>query len=104
MLLHDLESGALAVARGGAGQQGADRVNRLACAADDPAHVALAKLDAENRHLAGRNLREHHFIGKLDELANDELEELFHDLKAIGVGRTLPAPLKPRAWCPSGSA
>src|SRR5204863_4880635 len=77
-LLDDLERGALAVTRGRAGQQGANGVNRLAVAADDAADVALAELDAEDRHFSRRNFREHHLVGKLDQLANDEFEELFH--------------------------
>ena len=66
------------MARGGAGQQRSNGLNRLAVASDDSAHVGLAQLHPEHRRLPGRNLREHHFIGKLDQLANDELEELLH--------------------------
>ena len=53
-------------------------MNCLAVAANDPAHIGLTKLHPKDRRLSGWNLREHHFIGKLDELPNDEFEELFH--------------------------
>jgi len=43
-LFHDLEGGALAVARSRAGKKRADGVNGLAVAADDSANVALAQL------------------------------------------------------------
>jgi len=65
--------------RGGAGQQRADRLDRLPVAPDDSADVGLAQLHPENRGLPGGNLREHHFVGKFDELPDDELEKLFHE-------------------------
>src|SRR5438477_13159364 len=71
-LLHDLERGALAVTRGGAGEQRADGVDRLAVAANDAADVALTQLHPEDRHFSRRNFREHHLVGKLDKLANHE--------------------------------
>src|ERR1043166_8730602 len=73
--------------RGGAGEQGANRVNRLAVASDDAANVALPQLHAKNRRFPRGNLRKHHLIGKLDELANDELEELFHEVESIRPSR-----------------
>jgi len=62
-----------------AGKQSPDRLDRLTVPADDATDVGLAQLHAKDRHFSRRNLREHHFVGEFDELANDELEELFHD-------------------------
>jgi hypothetical protein len=80
-LLDDLESGALTVTRRGAVQDRADGMNRLAVATDDAANVALAKLDFEHGHFAAGNFREHHVVGKFDQLTNDELEKFFHNEK-----------------------
>jgi hypothetical protein len=77
-LFHDLEGGALAVARSRAGQKRANCVNGLAVAADDSANVALAQLHFKDRHFAARNFREHHLVRVLDELADDKLEKLPH--------------------------
>ena len=82
-LLDDFEGGALAVARGGAVQHRPDRVNRLAVAANDAADVGLAQLHFKDRHFAARNFREHHVVGKFDELTNDELEKFFHHSQII---------------------
>src|SRR5439155_18166195 len=79
----NLERSALPVTRRRTGKQRPDRLNSLAVAADNSAHVCLAQLHSEDRHLAGRNLGEHHLIRKFDELTNDEFEKLFHDLEAI---------------------
>ena len=81
------------MAPGGAGQQSANRINRLAVPADDAANVALAQLDAENRRFSRGDLRKHHLIGKLDELANDELEELFHEIESIRPLRFVTQPV-----------
>ena len=81
-LLDDFERGALSVARSGTGQQRPDRLDRLAVAPDDPADIGLAKLHPENRCFPRRDFGKHHLIGKLDELANDEFEELFHESEA----------------------
>ena len=86
-LLDDLERGPLPVARRGAGQQRANRLNRLAVAPDDPADVGLAKLHPKDRCLPRWNFGKHHLIGKLDELANDEFEELFHEVECIHSSR-----------------
>ena len=71
----------MAVTRRGAVQHRADGVNRLSIAADDSADVTLAKLDLENGHFP-RDFSEHHVVGKLDQLANDELEKLLHGRQA----------------------
>lgn len=73
--------------RGRAGQQRTDRLDRLPVATNDSAHVGLAQLDPENRRLPGWNFREHHFVRKLDELPDDELEKLFHEPECM---RTSP--------------
>src|ERR1700682_577825 len=77
-LLDDFERGAQTVARGGTGEESANGVNGLPVAPNDSANVALAKLDLKDRHFAARDFGEHHVVGKLDQLANDELEELLH--------------------------
>src|SRR4051812_41464285 len=77
-LLHDLERGPLPVARGGAGEQRADGLNGLAIAANDAADVGLPQLHPEDSRFSRGDLRKHHLIGELDQLANNELEKLFH--------------------------
>src|ERR1043166_3273007 len=54
-LLDNLERGALAVARSRAAQERADRVNRLAVAANHAANVALTQLQFEDGRLAAGN-------------------------------------------------
>jgi hypothetical protein len=53
-------------------------MNGLAVAANDAADVALTQLHFEDRHLAARNFRQHHVVGKFDELSNNELEKFLH--------------------------
>jgi hypothetical protein len=87
-LFHDLEGGALAVARSRAGKKRADCVNGLAVAADNSANVALAQLHFKDRHFTTRNFREHHLVRVLDELADDKLEKFPHaDLRACAKTR-----------------
>src|SRR5690242_4746199 len=71
-LFDNLQRGTLAVAGSGAVQQRTNCVNGLAVATDDAADVALAELDFENSRLTARDFREHHIVGKFDQLANDE--------------------------------
>jgi hypothetical protein len=78
VLLHDFERGPLAMPRGGTSEQGTDRVNGLAIAANDPADVALPKLQFKGRGFSAGNFREHHLIGIFDQLSNDELKKFFH--------------------------
>jgi hypothetical protein len=61
-----------------AGQQGANRLNRLTVAADHAADIALSELQPENRGLSTRDLSQHHLIRKFHQLPHDELEKLFH--------------------------
>jgi len=53
-------------------------MNGLAVAPDDATNVALTQLDLEDGHLAARNFRQHHVVGKFDELADDKLKKFFH--------------------------
>ena len=85
VLLHNLERGALAVTRSRAGEKSANRLNGLAVSSDDAADIALSELNSKDRHAAVWNLREHHFVRIIDELANDELEELFHGDSGVDV-------------------
>jgi hypothetical protein len=64
--------------RGGTSEQGTNRVNGLAIAANDPADVALPKLQFEDRGFSAGNFPEHHLIGIFDQLSNDELKKFFH--------------------------
>ena len=76
-LLDDLERCALAVAGRGTVQQRSDGLNSLTVAPDYATHVGLAKLQLEDGGLAG-DFRQNHVVGKLNELANHELEKFFH--------------------------
>jgi hypothetical protein len=78
-LFYNFERGALAMARGRAGEQRPNSVNGLPAAADHAANVALAKLKFENDRSAARNFREHHVVGKFDQFPKDELEKFSHD-------------------------
>jgi hypothetical protein len=77
-LLDNLERGLLPVPRGRTGEQSANRLNRLTVPANDATDVALSHLQFKNRQLSGRNFRKHDFIGKLNELSNNELKEFLH--------------------------
>ena len=84
-LFHNFEGGTLAVTRGRAGQKRADRLNGLTISTDDAPDIALSELNSKNRHAPVWNFREHHFVRIIDELANDELEELFHGDSGVDV-------------------
>ena len=79
MLLYNFERGALAMARGGTGEQRSNSVDRLPTAANHAADIALAKLKFKNGCSATRNFREHHVVRIFDQLPNDELEKFSHD-------------------------
>ena len=64
--------------RSGTSEQGTNRVNGLAIAANDPADVALPKLQFEDHGFSAGNFPEHHLIGIFDQLSNDELKKFFH--------------------------
>lgn len=85
----------MSVTRRGAVQKRANRVNGLAVAADDAADVALAQLHFKNRHLSVRKFREDHIVGKLNQLADDELEKFFHGGQKLS---TNPPSHKATAW------
>jgi hypothetical protein len=78
VLLDDFERRPLAMPRSGTSEQGTNRVNGLAIAANYPTDVALPKLQFEDRGFAAGNFREHHLIGIFDQLSNDELKKFFH--------------------------
>ena len=78
-LFYDFERGPLTVARGRTRQQRANSMNRLAISADDAADIALPKLQLKDAGSAARNLREHHVVGKFNQLPNHELKKLSHD-------------------------
>jgi hypothetical protein len=83
-LFYNFERGALAMARGGAGEQRPNSVDGLPAAPDHAADIALSKLKFENIRPAARNFREHHVVGIFDQLPNDELEKFSHgDLKVF---------------------
>ena len=72
------------MARGGTDEQRANRVNGLAVAANHAADIALPKLQLEDGCSADRNFREHHIVGKFDQLPNNELEKFSHaDVESI---------------------
>jgi hypothetical protein len=79
VLLYNFERGALAMARGGTGEQRSNSVDRLPTAANHAADIALAKLKFKNGCSATRNFREHHVVRIFDQLPNDELEKFSHD-------------------------
>jgi len=67
------------MARGGAGEQRSNSMDGLPAAADHAANVALSKLKFEDGCSAARNFREHHVVGKFNQLPKDELEKFSHD-------------------------
>lgn len=69
----------------GTGEQRANCLNCLPVASDNSPDIALPHLQAEDGGLAVRDFRQHHFVRKLDEMANDELEKLFHALSLAGL-------------------
>jgi hypothetical protein len=78
MLFYDFERGPLTMARGRTGEQRANSLNGLAVPADDAADIALPELQLKDAGPAARNLREHHVVGKFNQLPNDELKKLSH--------------------------
>ena len=80
VLLDNFDSGPLAMSGSGTGKQGTDGMDGLTIAANDPPDIALTQLNFEDGRLAAGNFREHHLIGILDYLSNDELEKFLHDV------------------------
>ena len=66
------------MARGRTGQQSANRLDGLAAATNYATDVSPPKLQLKDRGSAVWNFRQYHVVRKFDQLANDELEELFH--------------------------
>jgi len=73
------------VARGGASEQRTDCLDRLAIATDDSSHIRLPHRDAKHGRVAARALRDDDFVGELNQVAEDKLEELFHAVSVAGV-------------------
>ena len=63
---------------GRTGEQRANSLNGLATPAYNATDVSSSKLHLKNRGSAAWNFRQDHVVGKFDQLANDELEELSH--------------------------
>ena len=70
---------------GRTGKKRPDRLDGLTVATDDPANIALSHLQSENGHFSARYFGEHDLVGKFNELANDELEKLFHGKRKLTV-------------------
>jgi len=71
----------LTVARGGTGEQRANSLNGLAGSANYAADIPSSKLQLKDGCPAAWNFREHHVVGKLNQLADDELKKFSHALK-----------------------
>jgi hypothetical protein len=71
----------LAVARGGTGQQRADRMNGLTASANHTANIPASKLQFKDSRPAAWNFRQHYIVRKFNQLPNDELEKLPHASK-----------------------
>jgi hypothetical protein len=69
----------------GAGQERANCLNGLPIASDDAADIGLPHGEPEDGRVPVRTFGDDDFVGKLNQLANDELEELFHALSLAGV-------------------
>jgi hypothetical protein len=80
-LLHNLKHSTLTVTRCRTGQQGANSVNGLAGPTNYTAHISASKLQFKGDRSATGNFREHHVVGKFDQLTNDELEKFSHRSK-----------------------
>ena len=91
LLLDNLERCALVMPRGRARQQRSNRLNRLAVAANDAADIALPELNLKHRGLPVGHFREHHFIRKFDQLADNKLEKFFHRPKNSRSGTLVDA-------------
>ena len=68
----------MSVSRRGAGQQSADRLNGLAIASNDAPDISLTHREAKHGHVTAWAFRDDDFVGELHEMADDELEKLFH--------------------------
>ena len=66
------------MARSRTGEHRANSLNGLAASPNNATDVSSSKLQLKDRCSAAWNLRQDHVVGKFDQLANDELEELSH--------------------------
>lgn len=80
------------MARRGTYEKRADRLNRLSVAPDDAPNVGPPHGDAKDRRISVWALRDDDFVGKLNQIAEHELEELFHGLSVTGVTLLSPPP------------
>lgn len=71
----------------GAGEQRADRLDRLAIAPDDTPDIGLSHNEPKHGRIAAGALGDDDFVGELNQMTNHELEELFHALSVAPVGR-----------------
>ena len=78
----------MSVARGGAGEQCADRLNRLPVAADDAADIALPHREPKHCRVPLRAFGDDDLVGKLNEETDDEFQELLHAL-SVAAGYSL---------------
>ena len=83
ILLDDFEDRPLAMARGRAGEQSANRLDGLTAPANDATYVPSPKLQLKDCGSAVWNFRQDHVIRKFYQLANYELEELFHGQERV---------------------
>ena len=77
-LLDDFEDRPLAMARGRTGEQRTNSLNGLTAPANNATDVSSSELELKDCGSAAWNFRQDHVVGKFDQLANDELEELSH--------------------------
>ena len=98
--LNNFKRCALAMPRGRAGKQRADGLNSLTVSANDAADIRLTHLEAEQSHVAIRNLGNEDLVWKLDEVADNKLEKLFHALSLAALRHLSPARTRthPSRW------
>ena len=84
----------MSVARSRAREKRADRLNCLAVSTNDASDIRLPHSKPEHRGIAVRAFGDDDLVGKLDQVANDELEELFHAVSVAGDDRLSPLPLR----------
>jgi hypothetical protein len=68
----------LTVARSGTGEQRPNGVNGLPVAANHAADISSSKLQLKDGCSAAWNFREHHVVGKFNQLPYDELKKFSH--------------------------
>jgi hypothetical protein len=66
------------MARGRTGEQRTNSLNGLTAPANNATDISSSELELKDCGSAAWNFRQDHVVGKFDQLANDELEELSH--------------------------